>query len=426
LALKSYIVNFVSPLDLQSLSPILPIESMLKATRQQTKEHNTSLVLSMVFEHQSISRAEIARITSLTRTTVSDIVSELMAEGLVNEVGLGSPTGGKSPILLSLVENARYLIGVDLAYNEFCGAIVNLRGQTVEKVSLPIDATCTGEAALASLYAILDSLVQKNYHPLVGIGIGTPGLINTRQGIVLNAVNLDWKNLPLARLVQERYGLPAYILNDSQAAALGEFTRQNPSPSEANLVVINVRRGVGSGIIINGSLFQGDGYGAGEIGHVVLVHEGGRLCRCGNTGCLETMASTQAVIERVQAGRREQLPPVGGQVPVGGQAVTLDTLEKAFNAGDPLACRVILEAGQYLGMAISNLIGTLNIARIVLVGDLNRFGEPWLAAIRAAIGRAALARLAQDTRVELGASGDNGIIRGAASFLLKDYSLLFR
>jgi N-acetylglucosamine repressor len=403
---------------------------MQKATRQQTKEHNTSLVLRMIFEHASISRAEIARITSLTRTTVSDIVSELMAAGLVSEVGLGESIGGKSPILLSLVKNARYLIGVDLAYNQFRGAIVNLRGEIMEKVSLAIDAGCTGEKALASLYTILDNLVQKEYRPLVGIGVGTPGLVNTRQGIVLNAVNLDWQNLPLAQLLRERYGLPAYILNDSQAAALGELALQNPMPGEANLVVINVRRGLGSGIILNGNLFQGDGYGAGEIGHVAMVQQGGRRCRCGNIGCLETVASTRAVIERVREERGRQAPSgTSGQAPssTSGQAeVTLDSLEEAFRAGDPLVCQVILEAGHYLGLAVSNYIGTLNIERIVLVGDLNRFGEPLLEAIRMAVSQTTLARLAQDTHVELGLGGENGIIRGASSFLLKDYSLLYR
>jgi len=385
---------------------------MQKATRQQTKEHNTSLVLSMIFERQSISRAEIARITSLTRTTVSDIVSELMAAGLVSEVGLGESIGGKSPILLSLVEKARYLIGVDLAYNEFRGAILDLRGQIIEKASEPIDASCTGERALETLYAILDRLVQKDYHPLVGIGVGTPGIVNTRQGIVLSAVNLDWQNLLLAAMLRERYGLPAYILNDSQAAALGELALENPVPRETNLVVINIRRGVGSGIILNGNLFQGDGFGAGEIGHVALVQQGGRRCRCGNVGCLETVASTRAVVERA----REY---------AGGREVTLDSLQQSFEAGDPVSRQVILEAGHYLGLAVSNYIGTLNIHRIVLVGDLNRFGEPLLAAIRAAVSQATLARLAQGTHVELGRCGETGIIRGAAAFLLKDYSLLY-
>ena len=258
---------------------------MQKATRQQTKEHNRNLVLKTIFEHASISRAQIARITSLTRTTVSEIVADLIAEGLVNEIGVGSSIGGKSPILISLNENARYLIGLDLAQYQFSGAVINLRGQIQEMVSLPVNNR-NGDEALALVYKIIDQLVQDEYQPLVGIGVGTPGLVNTRDGVVVNAVNLDWRDLPLAHLLRSRYQLPAYVLNDSQAAAMGEYTYGEGRNTENNLVVVHVGHGIGAGIVINGQLFQGDGGGAGEIGHVVVARDSLLQCRCGNRGCL--------------------------------------------------------------------------------------------------------------------------------------------
>ncbi len=386
---------------------------MQKATQQQTKEHNTGLVLSTIFRHEVISRAQIARVTSLTRTTVSDIVAELIAEGLVNEVGIGSSIGGKSPILLGLVEDSRYLIGLDLSFEEFHGAIVTLRGAIREKVSLPINHDCIDSKALEAVYGMLDRLVASPRRPLVGIGIGTPGLVNTREGVVVNAVNLGWQNLPLARLVQERYQLPVYVVNDSQASAMAEYSYGAAQP-ETNLVVINVRRGIGAGIIINGQLFQGDGGGAGEIGHVVAVPSGGLPCRCGNHGCLETVASAQAVIQRFQAE-----PGQTGQV-------SLDSLRQAFESGDPRAQQVVLEAGRYLGQAVAALVGTLNIHKVVLTGDMIRFGEAWLAAIRQTMAQTALSILAQKTQVEIGRLGENGILLGASALLLKDYALLYR
>ncbi len=386
---------------------------MQKATQQQTKEHNTGLVLSTIFRHEVISRAQIARVTSLTRTTVSDIVAELIAEGLVKEVGIGSSIGGKSPILLGLVEDSRYLIGLDLSYEEFHGAIVTLRGAIREKVSLPINHDCIDSKALEAVYGMLDRLVASPRRPLVGIGIGTPGLVNTREGVVVNAVNLGWQNLPLARLVQERYQLPVYVVNDSQASAMAEYSYGAAQP-ETNLVVINVRRGIGAGIVINGQLFQGDGGGAGEIGHVVAVPSGGLPCRCGNHGCLETVASAQAVIQRFQAE--------SGQT---GQ-VSLDSLQQAFETGDPRAQQVVLEAGRYLGQAVAALVGTLNIHKVVLTGDMIRFGEAWLAAIRQTMAQTALSILAQKTQVEIGRLGENGILLGASALLLKDYALLYR
>lgn len=394
---------------------------MQKATRQYTKEHNRNLVLKTIFEHESISRAEIARITSLTRTTVSDIVADLITEGLVDEIGMGESIGGKSPILLSLVEDSRYLIGLDLAHNQFRGAIVNLRGKIRELVTLPVNSD-NGEAALAMVYEILDRLINASTVPLVGIGIGTPGLVNIAEGMVVNAVNLDWQDLPLASLMEERYHLPVSILNDSQAAAMGEYTYGRGRTAESNLIVINARHGIGAGIIIQGQLFHGDGGGAGEIGHVVVVPEGGLLCRCGNRGCLETVASAQALVKKAQAIRSQAAQT---QLPQQSQEITLDMIEKAYRNGDPSVCQAVLQTGRFLGMAISNLVGTLNIRNIILTGDMTRFGTPWLEAIREMITTTTLSRLAQETQIEIGQLGENSIILGASAVLANNYSLLF-
>jgi N-acetylglucosamine repressor len=395
---------------------------MQKATRQHTKEHNRNLVLKTIFEHDNISRAEIARVTSLTRTTVSDIVADLLEEGLVSEIGIGSSLGGKSPILLSIVDDSRYLIGLDLARNQFRGAIVNLRGKIRGLVTLPVRSNNSDEA-LTLVYEILDQLMNASCFPLIGIGIGTPGLVNINKGIVINSVNLNWRDLPLARLMEERYQLPVYILNDSQAAAMGEYTYGIGHPSESNLIVINARHGIGSGIIINGRLFQGDGGGAGEIGHVVVVPDHGQLCRCGNRGCLETVASTQALIKRVQS-LAYQFEPT--QLTKAAQEITLDTIELAFSNGDPLVRQAVLETAHYMGMAISSLIGTLNIQKIVLTGDMTRFGSQWLEEIQQVVSQTTLTRMVQATQIEIGQLGGNDIILGASAMLASNYSLLFK
>jgi glucokinase-like ROK family protein len=394
---------------------------MQKATRQQTKEHNRNLVLKTIFEHESISRAEIARITSLTRTTVSDIVADMLSEGLVEEIGVGSSLGGKSPILLSLVENSRYLIGLDLAHNQFDGGVVNLRGKIQSTVSLPVNNR-NGDEALELVFEIIDRLVGADYQPLIGIGVGTPGLVNTRDGCVVNAVNLDWQGLSLAQLIHARYPLPVYIVNDSQAAAMGEFTFGESRFSGSSLVVINAGHGIGAGIVINGQLFQGDGGGAGEIGHVVVAPEDGLLCRCGNRGCLETVASVQAVVQRARTLVRQESNSSLASNP---EAIDISTLVQAFKAGDPLACQVVLEAGYYMGLAVSSLIGTLNIQKIVLTGEMTWFGAPWLDAIRQTMTKTSFAWLARDTQVEIGELGANRVVLGASALLLNDYSLLY-
>lgn len=392
-----------------------------KATHQQTKVHNRDLVLKTIFDNKTISRAEIARITRLTRTTVSDVVSGLIREGLVEEVGMGESIGGKSPILLGLVKDSRYMISLNLAQDQFFGAVINLRGEIKDTSVLPVSGR-DGEQALALVYEILDTLIQKSWKPLVGIGVTTPGLINTREGIVINAVNLDWKNLPLTRLLRKRYNLPVYILNDSQAAAIGEFVYGGSYKSDENLVVINVKHGIGAGILVNGRLFQGDGGGAGEIGHVV-VQENGLLCRCGKRGCLETVASAQAVIERVKSLSRDAKDFTLSGDP---NSITLDSIEVAFRSGDPIVRQVVMNAAHYLGLSIANLIGMLNIRKFILTGDMTRFGTEWLNMIRKTATESALTTLVQETQIEIGKPDlDTSILGASALLLLNGYSMLF-
>jgi N-acetylglucosamine repressor len=378
---------------------------MQKATRQHTRQHNRSLILRTIFAQNLVSRAELARVTNLTRTTVSEIVSILIEEGLVEEVGMGESMGGKTPILLSVVADSRYLIGLNLAQDKFIGAIVNLCGEIKEIVEAPVPDG-NGQKALAVVYQIIDQLLKKKIRPIVGIGVGTPGLVNTRQGVVVNAVNLDWRDLPLGQLLEKKYRLPVSVLNDSQAAAIGEFVYGADHGSAENLVVLNMKHGIGAGILINGRLFQGDGGGAGEIGHV-MVKPDGDLCRCGKRGCLETVSSSRAVLTLLN------LP-------------SLDAALQAFNAGEPDAVKVVSDAARCLGLSLANLIGTLNIQKIVLTGDMPRFGAAWLDIVNQSMRDAALTLMAEKTELQIGSLDFRACILGVSAYpLLDDYSLLF-
>jgi predicted NBD/HSP70 family sugar kinase len=377
-----------------------------KATHQQTRQHNRDLVLRTLFSHESVSRAEIARITNLTRTTVSDVVNGLLNEGLVEEVGRGESIGGKTPILLSIVPDSRYLIGLNLAQDKFIGAIVNLRGEIKETVEIKVNDN-DGDKALELVYKILDELIRKKIKPIVGIGVGTPGLVNTREGVIVNAVNLAWKDLPLGALLEKKYKVPVSILNDSQATAIGEYVYGGNHEPDENLIVVNVKHGIGAGILINGRLFQGDGGGAGEIGHVV-VQENGIQCRCGKSGCLETVASARAVINQLGVSSFEQ-------------ALT------EFSSNNGNSKKIITNAGKYLGISLANLIGTLNIQKIVLTGDMTQLGETWLDAIKTSMQKASLEKIYEGTKIEIGNLDYRACILGASAFLLlDDYSLLFR
>ncbi len=392
------------------------IATRKKATRKQTKTHNKRLILKTIYDHASISRAGVARITHLTRPTVSSTVSELIAEGLVTEVGYGPSRGGKPPILLSVVDNSRHLIGIDLANSEFRGAIINLRGKIVYRHSLRVNDS-DGEAALALAYKFVDKLIAATTSPLLGVGIGVPGLMNPVAGIVRKSVNLNWHDLPLRDLLRDRFNMPVYIANDSQVAALGEYTFGR-SRETSNLIVVKVGRGTGAGIVINGQLYYGDGYGAGEIGHVAVV-ENGERCLCGHFGCLETVVSSRAIISRAKSIAQNNPDSLLHQFIDTPDAITTDIALQAFEAGDPHLQQSVAEMGRYLGIALANLVGVLSIKHIFIGGSLARFGEVLVKSARQEMQQRTQATQADETCVGITTTLDTDIVLlGAASLLL--------
>ncbi len=309
-----------------------------KATHQQTRAHNAALVLKALYDHGPISRAEVARMSGLTRTTVGEVVGELMGDGMAREVGRGPSTGGKAPILLELVDGARTVIGLDLGETVFRGALLDLRGRVLETVEREVGGLdgLDGEQALAVVYELVDALHHKvGGVPLLGIGIGTPGIVDAETGSIRWAVNLDWQDLPLGDLLAERYGVPVQVADDSRAAALAIhlFSGGGSSPRPANLVAITVGLGIGAGLVIGGELFHGDGFGAGEIGHTT-VQEDGDECRCGRYGCLETVASSRAILHRAtDAAKADPASILGARLREAGE-LHLEDVAAASAAGD--------------------------------------------------------------------------------------------
>ena len=372
-----------------------------KATHQQMRTFNQQLVLRALHDHSPLSRADLARLTGLTRTSVGDLVGTLIDDGLIEEVGRGQSTGGKSPILLRVAPDGRHLIGLDLG-EAFSGAVVNLRGEILRSIRLPLDGR-NGDAAVELVFQLVDALRAADRSPLLGIGIGAPGVIDTSTGTVRWSVNLNWADLPLGQLLEQRYGVPVVVANDSHAAALAELTFfRRPRPN--NLIVIKVGRGVGAGIILNGQLFQGDGYGAGEFGHVSM---GGTdaPCRCGRVGCLETMASMRALVDAASAVEPSITDESG--------------LVTAFLAGVTAIRRIVLDAARELGVAIGWLIGVLNVRYVLLVGPVAAFGEDWLSEVQGSARSSVLALLARDTQIEFGHVHDDVVVLGASALLME-------
>jgi predicted NBD/HSP70 family sugar kinase len=376
-----------------------------KATHAQTRAHNASLVLRALYDLGPISRAEIARLTGLTRTSVGELVAQLAAEGLAEEVGRGPSTGGKQPTLVSLVDDARHMVTLDLGERTFTAALLNLRGEIRQRASRDLDGA-DGDAAVALVHELIDELLASPHNQILGIGVGTPGIVDG-DGTIRWAVNLAWTDLPLGRRLAEHYGLPTVVANDSRAAAFATFLFEGDQ-RPANLIAIKVGHGIGAGLVLDGQLFGGDGFGAGEIGHIVIEPDGAP-CHCGRFGCLETVASVPAILRRAFFRAKDE----GARIPQ-----SIEAIATAAAEGDELALGVVRSAGRALGAAIASLTGALDVRRIVVLGSATVLGEPWLEAMRDEARRRTLATLARDAEIVNGGPADDAVLLGICALLL--------
>lgn len=387
---------------------------MKKTTHEQTKLHNMRLILRTIYEAGTISRADVARITKLTPTTVSDLVEVLLADGMVNEVGLGVSVGGKPPTLISVPSESRFAIGIDLADNGIHGSLINLRGEIKYTASLP--GNQVGDAALQQINTVISQLMEHvDRKQLLGIGLGSPGVVSFEEGVVRRAVKYQWKEIPLRSLLQDKFGVPVFIANDSQVAALAEYI-YGVDPNEKNLVLLKVGEGISAGLIIDGKIFFGDGNGAGEVGHI-CVEPGGLLCRCGHIGCLETVASLRALAQMT----REILPASDGLT----NEMLLEKLVGLISAENAEGQRIVGRAGDYLGLAVANIVGLLNIHKIVLAGPVTVLGDVLVQPILASMQEKALDALSKQTQVLVSDLGTNIVQIGAAALVQQSTLGLF-
>jgi predicted NBD/HSP70 family sugar kinase len=387
-----------------------------KATHQQTRAYNAALVLRALYDFGPISRAELARLSGLTRTTVGDLVGSLIDEGLAREIGRGPSTGGKAPILLELIDGARHVIALNLGEFIFRAALVDLRGQVQRTIERPVQGL-NGDESLEVVHELIEELSPGAPDTLLGIGVGTPGIVDARTGTIRWAVNLDWQDLPLGEILRARHGVPVEVANDSRAAALA--IELFSGARSTNLVAIQVGRGIGAGVVLGGELFHGDSFGAGEIGHVV-VDDDGAECRCGRFGCLETVASSRAIVQNAtEAAQANPTSNLGLRLAgkAGGE-LALDDVRAALEEGDEAARRTGVSAGRFLGQAVAGLIGVLDVERIVLHGSVASLGEPWLEAVRDEARRRSLGLLVRDVSIELAPPIGDLVVMGASALLL--------
>ncbi len=351
-----------------------------KALPEHNRQHNRSLLLQTLFHDGPMSRADLARVSGLTRVTVSDLVAELTADGLI--VDLGQRPGvriGKPAMLIALDEHAHHVVSLDLsAADAFTGAIVSLGGDIIERLTVPL-AGGTGAAAVEKAIALAAALVAKSAVHVLGIGIGTPGIVD-HAGVVREAPNLGWADIDLGAAFGAAFAVPVHIANDANAAVLAIHTFGKTVGRSVMLVAIG--HGVGAGLIVGGVLVEGDQFAAGEIGHVI-VEEDGERCECGRYGCLETAVAVPHIRSRLAAG------------------------------GAAGRDAVLAEAGTALGVGLAPVIAALGLDEVVIAGPTELLAGPFLAAARETIERRTLAAVTNGLELRLAEDSDELVLLGA-------------
>lgn len=328
-----------------------------------------------------MSRAELARASGLTPTTVSNVIGELVGEGMIEEAGRTlSRSVGKPATLVSVVADARHVVCLDLSCaGEIRGAVVNLARKVVARRS--VRRLEAGQRVATTAIEIAADLVCHTDRPLLGIGVATPGVVDT-DGVVVRAAHLGLDHLALGPQLTAALGLPVRVANDAHAAALGELAYV--ISESGNVLLVRIAEGIGAGIVINHQLFTGAAHAAGEIGHVV-VNPRGVLCACGKRGCLETVVTTP-LSEARASGRVDR--------------------------------SVVAGAGRQLGAALAHLVSALNIDTVVLSGTDEVLGETFRTAARDAIRKRTLDDLGGTVELRASSFGDDDALLGAAVLIL--------
>jgi len=373
-------------------------------------------VLRLIWQQQRISRAEIAQRASLSRSTVSEVIGELLPTGLIAEVGIGESRGGRRPIILEFRDDAAVILGVEMGAAHVGVALTDLRGRVRawHAREHPVRTDPDGSRALISDLCDACLADGAGERPLVGIGVAVPSPVDPSQPDHLSAVVLPaWRGRLGLDALGVRLGAPLMVDNDANLGALAEHW-WGAGRGVDDFAYIKVATGVGCGYVINGDVYRGATGVAGEIGPLAIAPQGTQ-CICGLRGCLATLVGAQALVER--GGELVAEHPESMLV---GRRLTIADIENAALAGDALARRVATEAAGYLGVAVAGLLNLMNPAMVVLGGDLAGLGELLLEPVRETVRRRTLVSLVAAAELRTSELGPRSVAVGAATMVLKE------
>ncbi|MFC4402745.1 ROK family protein [Gracilibacillus xinjiangensis] len=391
---------------------------MQRGSFQWMKSLNKAIILNKIRTSEPISRAQIAKDTQLTPPTVGSIVKELLEQELILESKLGESQGGRKPTMLVLNTSGFHIIGIDVGLSNIQFIVSDLSGKVVEESEEHLAENVTKEQFLSLLIKGVKQLIdQHSQLKFIGIGVAMHGIVDTDMGVSIFAPNLQLRDIPIKSHLEEFFEMDVKVENDAKAFALGEAWFQDRI-NHKSMVAVNIGRGIGAGIVIGGKLYNGEHGIAGEIGHM-MIDIYGKKCSCGNHGCLQTLASGPAIVERTKElldkGEASILTKWMDKV-----ELTAELVHKAALHEDSLAVKILHETGVYIGIALTNLVHIYNPSKIILGGGVSKAGDFILTSMRETLRERAISERAQQTSITISELGQYGSSLGSVALILTD------
>jgi predicted NBD/HSP70 family sugar kinase len=367
-------------------------------------------VIDALRERGVASRTELVGLTGLSRSTISTIVSDLVDTGLAGERD-GHPQeghAGRPPVMIALNSSAGLALGIDFGHRHLRVAVSDLSHKVLAETWREMDVDHSSDEGLDTAASFVDQVLEEagvDRGRVIGVAMGLPAPIDRATGAVQDASILPgWVGVDAAAEASVRLGLPVEVENDANLGGLAELV-WGAARGKSEVAYIKVSSGIGAGLISGGRLQHGVGGTAGEIGHT-LVAESGPVCRCGNRGCLETLASSRAIAELLSSSRGEQ--------------VSTRRLLDLCAGGDAAAKRLIGDAGGAIGVSVANLCNIINPECVVVGGDLSAAGDALLDPLREAVRRNALPSAMEDLEIVPGVLGERAELLGALALVMHE------
>jgi predicted NBD/HSP70 family sugar kinase len=367
-------------------------------------------VIDALREMGVASRADIARRTGLSRSTVSTLVTDLQHEGLI--VDRQAPPdgvvsrGGRPPALIALGREAGVAVGIDFGKRHLAVVVADLSHTILAEARREMPDDYDARRGLDEAGELVQEVLEDAHaahEKVLGVGLGVPGPIHLSTGTVgSSAILPGWVGARVADEMSQRLQLPVHVDNDANLGALAEL-HWGAGRDRSSLAYIKIATGIGAGLVFHGRLFRGAGGTAGEIGHTT-IDETGPICRCGSRGCLETFAAGPAIVELLR-------PSLGPEV-------TVEMVVERARDGDLGARRAIGDAGRHIGSALANLCNLFNPELIVVGGTLAAATDIFLDPMRDAVKRRAIPSAAEDVEIVAGVLGDRAEVLGAVALVL--------